>query len=58
MRQRGMEAEASSPPNPPSLNDDRLPLVPMSWAERLSRVFQIDITNFPDCGGRLQWTAG
>ncbi len=51
-------SEASSPPTPPELNEDGLPLAPMTWAERLRRVFEIDITNCPDCGGRLRWIAG
>jgi len=50
-------SEASSPPNPPALNDDGRHLPPMTWAERLRRVFEIDITTCPDCGGRLRWIA-
>lgn len=34
-----------------------LPSAPMTWAERLRRVFEIDITTCPDCGGRLRWIA-
>jgi hypothetical protein len=49
--------EASSPPSLSALNDDGLPIAPMTWAERLRRVFQIDITTCPDCGGRLRWIA-
>jgi hypothetical protein len=30
------------------------PLAPMSWAQRLKRVFQIDIETCPDCGGKLR----
>jgi hypothetical protein len=33
-----------------------------SWAEpcdgQVRRVFEIDITTCPDCGGRLRWIAG
>ncbi len=32
-RQQGKGPEASSPPNPPTLNDDGLPLAPMTWTE-------------------------
>jgi hypothetical protein len=42
---------------PPTLNDDGLPIAPMTWAERLRRVFQIDITTCPECGSRLRWIA-
>lgn len=38
---------------PPSAQTDR-PLAPLSWAERLKRVFQIDIELCPKCGGRLR----
>jgi hypothetical protein len=30
------------------------PLAPMSWAQRLKRVFAIDIETCPDCGGTLR----
>ena len=30
------------------------PLAPMTWAQRLKRVFVIDIETCPDCGGRLR----
>jgi hypothetical protein len=30
------------------------PKAPLSWAERLKRVFGIDITVYPLCGGRLR----
>jgi len=29
----------------------------MTWAQRLKRVFHIDIENFPDCGGTLRVVA-
>ena len=35
----------------PQLNDDGMPIAPMTWAERLRRVFRFDITLCPDCGG-------
>lgn len=41
----------------PVLNDDGLPMAPLTWAERLRRVFRIDITTCPECGGRLRWIA-
>ena len=37
----------------PSTETDR-PLAPLSWAERLKRVFKIDIELCPKCGGRLR----
>ena len=43
---------ASSPSNPPPLNDDGLPIAPMTWAERLRRVFDVDITIWAECEGR------
>ena len=30
------------------------PLAPLSWAERLKRVFKLDIEVCPRCGGRLR----
>ena len=41
----------------PQLNDDGMPIAPMTWAERLRRVFRFDITLCPDCGGQLRWIA-
>jgi hypothetical protein len=34
--------------------DSDKPLAPMSWAQRLKRVFAIDIETCPDCGGKLR----
>jgi hypothetical protein len=34
--------------------DSDKPLAPMSWAQRLKRVFAIDIEKCPDCGGKLR----
>jgi hypothetical protein len=34
--------------------DSDKPLAPMSWAQRLKRVFAIDIESCPDCGGTLR----
>ena len=38
---------------PPSTETD-CPLAPLSWAERLKRVFKIDIELCPKCGGQLR----
>jgi len=35
------------------VNDDK-PLAPMNWAQRLKRVFSIDIKCCPECGGRVR----
>jgi rRNA maturation protein Nop10 len=34
--------------------DSDKPLAPMTWAQRLKRVFTIDIENCPNCGGKLR----
>jgi hypothetical protein len=34
--------------------DSDKPLAPMNWAQRLKRVFAIDIERCPDCGGQLR----
>jgi ribosomal protein S27E len=34
--------------------DTDKPLAPMSWMQRLKRVFAIDIETCPDCGGKLR----
>ena len=34
--------------------DSDKPRAPMSWAQRLKRVFAIDIETCPDCGGKLR----
>ena len=52
------QGKVASRPDPPALNDDGLPIAPMTWAERLQGVFEIDITTCPNCGGRLRWIAG
>ena len=41
----------------PTLDTDRetdRPLAPLSWAERLKRVFKIEIERCPKCGGKLR----
>ena len=57
-RHRCKHRDAATHPSTPALNDDGLPMAPMTWAERLQRVFRIDITTCPECGGRLRWIAG
>jgi len=37
--------------------DTDKPCAPMSWAQRLKRVFSIDIETCPDCGGKLRGIA-
>jgi len=37
--------------------DNDKPLAPMNWAQRLKRVFAIDIESCPDCGGKLSRAA-
>ena len=34
--------------------DSDKPLAPMTWAQRLKRVFATDIENSPNCGGKLR----
>ena len=34
--------------------DSDKPRAPMTWAQRLKRVFSIDIGTCPDCGGKLR----
>jgi hypothetical protein len=42
------------PRRPRGRVDDDKPLAPMSWAQRLKRVFSIDIEACPECGGNLR----
>ena len=42
------------PHHPKGRVDSDKPLAPMSWAQRLKRVFAIDIETCPDCGGKLR----
>jgi len=35
-------------------DDPAAPTAPMNWMERLRRVFAIDLSICPDCGGRLR----
>lgn len=41
-------------PRSSSHEDAEAPLAPLTWAQRLKRVFEIDITLCPNCGGRLR----
>ena len=43
----------SRPADPPTNNIDT-PTAPLTWAQRLKRVFEIDITLCPRCGGQLR----
>ncbi len=45
---------AKKRPKPPPSTQTDSPLAPLSWAERLKRVFLIDIELCPKCGGRLR----
>jgi hypothetical protein len=38
-------------------DDHAAPTAPTTWMERLRRVFAIDLSIGPDCGGRLRVTA-
>jgi hypothetical protein len=42
------------PRRPHRTIDADKPLAPMSWMQRLKRVFAIDIETCPDCGGKLR----
>ncbi len=42
-----------SPPSIP-IEKPTIPVAPLSWAERLKRVFKIDIELCPRCGGKLR----
>jgi hypothetical protein len=42
------------PHHPKGRVDSDKPLAPMSWAQRLKRMFAIEIETCPDCGGRLR----
>ena len=42
------------PHHPKGRVDSDKPLAPMSWMQRLKRVFAIDIETCPDCGGKLR----
>ncbi len=42
------------PHHPRGRLDSDKPLAPMSWMQRLKRVFAIDIETCPDCAGKLR----
>ena len=56
------KAAARSPPHEPRASDYAQPaarsdadlVAPLTWAQRLKRVFLIDITLCPHCGGTLR----
>ncbi len=44
-----------SPGTPPTIASlHEIPTAPLTWAQRLKRVFQIEITRCPKCGGKLR----
>jgi hypothetical protein len=53
-RQRTAGHAAVSAPGGDHQDDPAAPTAPMSWMERLKRVFAIDLSICPDCGGRLR----
>ena len=46
--------EGPKPPKSGPVDDSDLPIAPLTWAQRLKRVFEFDITLCPHCGGRLR----
>lgn len=52
-RQPGRTDRQNRPAEPPTDNIDT-PIAPLTWAQRLKRVFEIDITLCPLCGGQLR----
>ena len=53
-KKRKHRALTESKPTLDTVREADRPLAPLSWAERLKRVFQIDIEVCPKCGGRLR----
>ena len=54
----GLFRDTSLPALGGACHDDRdAPTAPMSWMERLKRVFAIDLSICPDCAGRLHVVA-
>jgi hypothetical protein len=53
-RRRAKKKRKHTTHTAPPLADTEDPLAPLSWAERLKRVFQIDIERCPKCGGKLR----
>jgi hypothetical protein len=51
-KRHGRKPESEEKPSPPIPAD--LPTAPLTWAERLKRVFAIDVLTCPRCGGRLR----
>ena len=48
-RDDGAKPQKSGP-----VDDSDPPIAPLTWAQRLKRVFEFDITLCPHCGGRLR----
>jgi hypothetical protein len=46
--------DGPKPPKSGAVDDSDLPIAPLTWAQRLKRVFEFDITLCPHCGGRLR----
>ncbi len=46
--------ESVVPKRKPSEEKTDIPLAPMTWMQRLKRVFAIDIETCPNCGGKLR----
>ena len=54
-KRRGYVPESDGKPS--QLIPADLPTAPLTWAERLKRVFAIDVLTCPRCGGRLRLIA-
>mgnify|MGYP006445222873 CR=1 FL=1 len=50
--------DAQPPPQSDRVDHSDPTIAPLTWAERLKRVFEFDITLCPHCGGRLRVIAG
>ena len=46
--------DGAKPPKSGPEDDSDPPIAPLTWAQRLKRVFEFDITLCPHCGGRLR----
>jgi hypothetical protein len=46
--------DGPKPPKSDPVDDSDPPIAPLTWAQRLKRVFEFDITLCPYCGGRLR----
>ena len=50
--------DGAKPAKSGPVDDSDLPIAPLTWAQRLKRVFEFDITLCPHCGGSLRVIAG